>query len=128
MMRRNFSILWSLILAIVFISGCSTNDLDPDSSSVTTANIQIYNENNLIKEENVEIDEQSVLLDVLQREFEVEVTEDGFITSIEGYDQNKEKSKYWLYTVNDEMPSVGVNDYIIQDQDQIVLELKVITE
>lgn len=65
-----------------------------------------------------EVEAGSVLLDIMKENFDIEET-DGFITSINGEEQDTEAGKYWLYDVNGEMGMVGANEYKVQEGDLI---------
>lgn len=67
---------------------------------------------------STEVEEGSLLLDVMKENFEIEET-DGFITSINGHAQDDEAGKYWLFDVNGEMGMVGANQYEVQEGDLI---------
>jgi hypothetical protein len=48
----------------------------------------------------------------------------GFVTSINGVDQDTTANKYWIYEVNGEMVQVGAGDYRVQDGDEITWKLE----
>ncbi|MER2181774.1 MAG: DUF4430 domain-containing protein, partial [Desemzia incerta] len=66
----------------------------------------------------VDVQEGQNVLDVLKENYEV-VEEGGLVSSIEGYEQVEKESKYWLYSVNDEQPTVGASDYILEEGDEV---------
>lgn len=67
---------------------------------------------------DVEVQEGQSVLEALKENYEV-VEEGGLVSSIEGHEQIEKESKYWLYTVNDEQPTVGANDYILEEGDEV---------
>lgn len=66
----------------------------------------------------VDVQEGQNVLDALKENYEV-VEEGGLVSSIGGYEQIEKESKYWLYTVNDEQPTVGASDYILEEGDEV---------
>ncbi|MCA9766717.1 MAG: DUF4430 domain-containing protein [Carnobacterium sp.] len=69
-------------------------------------------------EKSLKVEEGTTLLDAMNAEYEVEET-DGFITAINGIEQDKSKNKWWLYSINGEDGAVGASDYEIKENDQI---------
>lgn len=45
-----------------------------------------------------------------------------FVTSIDGHEQGG--GKYWLYTVNGQEATVSASQYICQDNEEVIWELK----
>lgn len=66
----------------------------------------------------VKIKEGTTVLELLKEQYEV-VEKDGFIVSVEGMEQDEEAGKYWMYEVNEEEPTVGAAEYIVNDGDQV---------
>jgi hypothetical protein len=62
------------------------------------------------------------LLEIMEENYDL-IAKDGFISVIEGHEQNEKEGKYWLYTINGQEATVGAADYIIEDQDVIVWNL-----
>ncbi|WP_414838796.1 DUF4430 domain-containing protein [Carnobacterium sp. TMP28] len=62
------------------------------------------------------------LLEIMEENYDL-TAKDGFISVIEGYEQNEKEGKYWLYTINGQEATVGAADYIMEDQDVIVWNL-----
>lgn len=66
----------------------------------------------------IEVQEGQSVLEALIENYEV-VEEGGLVSSIEGHEQVEKESKYWLYTVNNEQPTVGASDYILEEGDEV---------
>ena len=66
----------------------------------------------------VKVEEETTVLELLKEQYEV-VEKDGFIVSVEGMEQDEEAGKYWMYEVNEEEPTVGAAEYIVNDGDQV---------
>lgn len=73
--------------------------------------------------EEITVPEGTYLLDAMEETYDLE-EEGGFISAIEGYEQDEDEGLYWLYYINDEMPSVGAADYELEDGDQIEWSLE----
>ena len=71
----------------------------------------------------VTADEGMYLLDVMEDTYDIEEN-DGFISSIEGYEQDEADNRYWLYYVNGESGEVGAADYAPETADQIEWRLE----
>lgn len=73
--------------------------------------------------QSLEVTENTILLDAMDEVYDLE-GEDGFITAIEGHEQDPDNNKYWLYSVNGEDAPVGAGEYELQDNDQIEWRLE----
>lgn len=69
------------------------------------------------------VEEDAVLFDVMEASFDVE-DEDGFITAINGYEQDEDANKYWLFDLNGEMAPVGAQDLVLSDGDVVDFNLE----
>lgn len=67
---------------------------------------------------DIEAESGQTLMEVMVQEYEME-DEGGFIHSIEGYEQDPDNNRWWLYEINGEQPTVGANDYEVEDGDSI---------
>jgi hypothetical protein len=71
-------------------------------------------------EKTIEI-ENATAFDILEQSFEIEYDEYAgmgkFITSVNGISSDEEN--YWIFFVNDESADVGVDNYIVQQNDLI---------
>lgn len=83
----------------------------------------IYNIDESKINKTVELSEDTSLLNAMREQYDVK-DEEGYITSIEGYEQTQEKNAYWLYEINDEFAQVGAAEYILEDGDVISWELE----
>lgn len=83
----------------------------------------IYNIDESKINKTVELSADTSLLNAMREQYDVK-DEEGYITSIEGYEQSQEKNAYWLYEINDEFAQVGAAEYILEDRDVISWELE----
>jgi len=128
-----YIILMSALL--IFIPACSTNE---DTSSQNNSDEETSQQiekvefviskdkgEEIVEEKDVEIKKDDILLDVLEENFDVETDEDGsFITEIEGIKAENGEQKAWIYSVNDEMGTVGADEYKLQPDDKVELDFQ----
>ena len=125
MKKRLLSIFLLLAVAITFV-GCKDNSNTDSTTSgeySLEATIELIEDGESFKKETLNFNEGEKLLDVMKRNLEVE-EKDGFITSIEGHNQDEDSNKYWLYTVNGEMAEVGANQFELHDKDEVIFTLE----
>ncbi|MGO4937634.1 DUF4430 domain-containing protein [Fundicoccus sp. Sow4_H7] len=92
----------------------SEADADADALAVTI-NLSVPGED-FESSKEITIEEGAMLLDIMKENFDV-VDEDGFITSIEGYEQDPDAGLYWLFDVNGEMAEVGAAELELKADD-----------
>jgi len=100
-------------------------ELDSSTTEEDTAAISIVIDGETMEElsREVTVTEESTLFDVMENNYDIEDS-DGFISSIEGYEQDAGAQRYWLYYINGEMPTVGAKEYVLQDEDHIEWKLE----
>lgn len=99
-------------------------EVEPADAEVTaTFDIVIDGEAVADLSEEVTVPEGTYLLDAMEDTYDIEA-EGGFVSTIEGYEQDDAAGRYWLYYINDEMPSVGAADYELVEGDQIEWRLE----
>lgn len=123
----------SIFVVIGLLIGCApdenNNGNTPNESQVEENEEMIVikiskdKEAETIKEKELPIKEGAILLDVMKENFEVE-EDGGFITSIEGVEQEEDEQKYWLYFINGEAASIGAGDYELTAGDEITFDLQ----
>jgi len=102
----------------------ATEEAETNSEEVTV-NFDIVIDGEAVADlsQEVTVSEGTYLLDAMHNTYDVE-EEGGFISAIEGYEQDDNAGRYWLYYINDEMPSVGAAKYELQEGDQIEWRLE----
>nr|MBO0489046.1 DUF4430 domain-containing protein [Enterococcus sp. DIV1094] len=113
---------------LLFISGCAdqtSKPTDQQTSSLVrdeqaTITLQEDGEDKLIKKVIFKTGQN--LLAVLEENFTVE--EDmGFITSINGHQQNEKEKKYWMFSVDGKNTRVGAKETILKDEQTVIFNL-----
>lgn len=129
-------IIGTSLFAILF-AGCGNNeekngqeDLESgDSQGLITVEFKFNIDDDVDKvdedkiNKTVELSSGKSLLAAMKEQYEV-IEDEGYITSIEGYEQSQEENIYWLYEINDEFAQVGAADYTLEDGDVISWELE----
>lgn len=143
-MKKIYTVLLAFIFALVVLSGCAATEQNTEEQSTQTEEngtpteqtseseqeeaititISENNQEEIVAEEEVPVEEGEILYDVMEENFDIEATEEGFITSIEGISQNEEEGKYWMYYVNGEMAEVGAQDYELEPGDEVTFDLQ----
>lgn len=140
-----FKKLFLLLSTGLILVGCSTDTADApeetetpavedvDNSDATTseeeevtANIDILIDGEHLADlsKEISVPEGTYLLDVMEAEYDIVDEGAGFISSIDGNEQDMTAERYWLFYVNDEMTSVGAADYEIEEGDAIEWRLE----
>lgn len=99
--------------------------VESDQSQEVVINVTVSVDGEVIDdgEKEIEVEEGQKLLELMEANFEVEQT-DGFISSINGYEQDEDSGKYWLYDVNGKMAEVGAQELELSDGDHIEWKLE----
>lgn len=116
------SIFVTLLVLGLWYSGLASNnpttaDLDKEIQLTLVADSEI------IADDALDVTDDSTLLDIMSQHYDLIVTDDGFIESIEGIYQIPEENLYWIYEVNEETVNVGAADFVPEEGDHIVWEL-----
>lgn len=122
-----------VLSSVLWLGACGTGTQDTEnaevasSSEVSTAeqttmavSFSFEEDEKTITElaKEIEVEEGQTVLEALHDNYEV--TEDGgLVTAVEGIEQDEAENKYWMYSVNDEQPTVGAAEYVLQDGDEV---------
>lgn len=69
--------------------------------------------------ERIEVEEGSTLSEVMEENFNT-VIEDGFLVSIDEFENDPSSNIFIVYDINDEMGTEPVEDLILQDGDKVL--------
>ncbi|GGK06468.1 hypothetical protein GCM10007063_31270 [Lentibacillus kapialis] len=143
-MSKWFLRIVSILMTLAVITGCgaggeeqsesnnnhtqtSTNEnadgeLGEDEIRIT---ISKDNGSEYIAEKEIEIKEDAILMDVMQKNFYVKTKDNGqFITSIERVSADEDEQKAWMFEVNGEMANVGAAEYELSPGDKVIFDLQ----
>lgn len=139
MEKRSLRKLFVLLSVGVVLAGCATDQADEtqeteqtveevnqaEELAEVTANIDVLIDGEQVADlsKEVTVPEGTYLMDVMHEEYDV-VDEGGFLSAIEGYEQDVDAERYWMYYINDEMPSVGAAEYELEEGDTIEWRLE----
>lgn len=103
----------------------SVEDVEGGETEEITAQVAVFveGEEQVDLTQSFEVFEGTVLSEIMIENYEV-VEENGFVESLEGFEQNPEEDMYWMYYVNGEAADVGMNDYVLQDNDEVEWRLE----
>ncbi|MBR7927783.1 DUF4430 domain-containing protein [Aerococcaceae bacterium zg-ZUI334] len=136
-----------LLAAMMILAGCQTNSQNTTTTTVmteTTTEVTTTQATTLTTQTtsdekaqasitiNITVDGEPIenspftlnvndgdtLLDVMKAQLDI-VEKDGFISSINGHEQNAQENKWWLFDYNGQMSEVGAADVKLKDGDQI---------
>ncbi|WP_232824039.1 MULTISPECIES: DUF4430 domain-containing protein [Paraliobacillus] len=125
-MKNHVKLIMAFLLSTLILFGCGQTETPDETTNVEeqeqVVNITISTDNGeeVISSETIEIEENEILMDVLEENYEIEDA-DGFITSIDGVEQSDDK--YWLYEVNGEQANVGASEYELSSGDEVIFDL-----
>lgn len=124
-------IYWFSLVACVllFMTGCTTigSSKEENQQSKTEQKQQIVTV--IIQEDSKQLSKKSIpfkkgetLLTILKENFTLE-EEQGFITSIDGHAQDKQKQKYWTFTIDGKSATKGAKEIKLKQNQLIVFDL-----
>ncbi|ALV21750.1 DUF4430 domain-containing protein [Carnobacterium antarcticum] len=107
-------------------SSVASSEMTATSSAVETVavsiNVQEAGEDLPDANKEIKAEAGETLLEAMEKNYDI-TEKEGFISAVEGHEQDDKAGKYWLYTVNGEQAAVGAADYILEDGDTIVWNL-----
>jgi len=122
-MKRTIQAVLILLISGLFIVGCGQEESGTDTAEMidVSVTISVDNGEEIIAEDSFEVEDGTILLDLLEESYQIEKMESGFITMIEGVEQDNER--YWLYQVNGEDGLVGAAEFELSPEDDVVFDL-----
>lgn len=139
MEKKLFGRLTTLLFSGVLLVGCGkrTAEKPAETDGTETENVETVTEEKVVTvaiyvdgesvddlEKEIAIEEEESVLDIMDEYYDIDGAEEGFITAIEGYEQDDAEGLYWMYYVNEEMAPVGAADYIPEEADVIEWKLE----
>lgn len=130
---KNFKKLLTLGLtlgALTLLGACQNQDTKTETSQSSTtevakieATLVIQEDGKDIATKEVKVKEGTTVYDAMADVFEV-VDDKGFITSIDGHQQDEKAGKYWMYDVNGEMAPKGAKETVLAKGDKVEFNLQ----
>lgn len=118
---KKFLKLLVLALSLMLLVACGNSRADKSkttaSSSSGTVRLIVKEDTNTI-DEKVSFKKGDTVMAVLKANYKVK-EKDGFITSIDGVSQDKEKGLYWMFKVNDKMAPKAADKIKVKKNDKI---------
>jgi len=113
-----------VILALVLNSLFSDDATAPvTSGDMNDVTIVIYAEEEEVANESFEVENDTTLMEIMEDNFEMSVSDEGFVEAIEGYEQNPDEGLYWVFEANDEMVEESAEDFVPEDGDVVMWNL-----
>ncbi|HEP1461977.1 TPA: DUF4430 domain-containing protein [Streptococcus pyogenes] len=119
-MNKRFKTGFLALVAMLLVA-CSQGTKQTQTLSVPKADHHVRL---VVKEDTNTIDEKvsfgkgDTVLEILKDNYEVK-EKDGFITAIDGIEQDTKANKYWLFKVNGKMADKGADQITVKDGDSI---------
>lgn len=138
-MKKQILILLILSSIACILAACSNNEQENVNTVVSTnetgdsenvaknavrITISMEDGAQFLNEQEIEIEEGSNLLEVLQETFFVEINEDREITSIERMHVDEEEGTTWNLYVNDKYTDIPAKDYHLNGGEKIIFDLE----
>lgn len=111
-----------LLVALAAAGLQHQNDTPETGETQISVSLSLDKPGQTFKQE-IDIDVNSTVFDALNQTYSVEHTEYDFgyfVTSIDGLQQNDTHS--WLYYVNNESATTAVNNYMLEDGDNVTFQ------
>lgn len=139
MEKKLFGRLATLLFSGVLLVGCGNQATDASTEAGATdtesvevvaeekvVTVAVYVDGEFIEDlgKEVTVEEEQSVLEIMDEYYDINGADEGFISAIEGYEQDDSEGLYWLYYVNDEMAEVGAADYIPELADEIQWKLE----
>ncbi|MDZ7834041.1 MAG: DUF4430 domain-containing protein [Alkalibacterium sp.] len=127
-MKKKSNIVMSVVialLALAIILWVSNQDSPSGSSAedMKEVTVMIYAEDEELANDTLEVAEDMTLLEIMEDNYEMAVSDEGFVESIEGAEQSVENNLYWVFEANEEMVNESAEDFVPEDGDTVIWEL-----
>ncbi|CQR46726.1 hypothetical protein BN1058_00999 [Paraliobacillus sp. PM-2] len=121
---KKFNWIFLLLTLSMFIVGCQANDQTSNTNGTVTITISENKQEEIIATKEIELNDETNLMTLMEENFDIVVEGDGFITAIEGEEQVPDNNLYWMYTVNGEQANVGASDFELSPNDKVNFDLQ----
>lgn len=120
-------IVLSLLLStfIMVGTGCTsqtdttqTETSQSQKQTEKTVTLTLIEDEKEISSSEVSVSEDQTVLEILKENFDVK-EDGGFVTEIDGKEQDAKANKYWMYYINDKEADKGADSMTVSDKDVI---------
>jgi hypothetical protein len=119
MHKTKFLLSFFVLFFVIQVSSYPVLANEIAESEAKTATISIVSfTNELIVAKEVQFNENESLLDVMKREFNIEL-QDGLIVSIEGHESIPDQNVHWALFVNGDVQTIAADEISLQSSDFI---------
>ncbi|OJF95942.1 DUF4430 domain-containing protein [Alkalibacterium sp. 20] len=127
-MKKKTNILLTVavaLLALAIILWVSGRDTDSQTTSEETneVTVMIYANDEELANDTLDVSADTTLMEIMEENYELSVTDEGFIEAIEGVEQSIEDNEFWVFEANEEMVTESAEDFVPEDGDTILWEL-----
>jgi len=127
-MKKKSNILVTIavaLLALAVILYVSDRDMNQIFTSEDTkeVTVMIYADDEELANDTLEVTDDMTLMAIMEDNYDLTVSDIGFVESIEGVEQSEDDGLFWVYEANEEMVNESAEDFIPEDGDTILWEL-----
>lgn len=127
MNRKLHYLFGTAIVVVLLVVGLWTQDLASNTPTTVDQDqevqVVIIAQGEEVNTDTLMVAADTTLMELMQQHYDLIVTADGFVESIEGIEQEPEKNLYWVYEVNEEQVTEGAETFIPEENDTIIWEL-----
>lgn len=127
MNRKLHYLFGTAIVVVLLVVGLWTQDLASNTPTTVDQDqevqVVIIAQGEEVNTDTLMVAADTTLMELMQQHYDLIVTADGLVESIEGIEQEPEKNLYWVYEVNEEQVTEGAETFIPEENDTIIWEL-----
>lgn len=118
-------IITAVVLVVVglVLVGVFSNDTGETSDADKEITVVIKTADEELANEVLGVSSDDTLMEIMNVHFDMGISDEGFVESIEGVDQNPDEGLFWVFEVNDEMVTVSAEEFVPEEQDTVTWEL-----
>lgn len=121
-MKKRCLPLFLALFGLMLAACGNTVDSIEETQEEVVVTITLKEDGKEFDSKEIHITGEETLFNTMQDNYDIK-DQNGFITAIEGKEQDEQKNKYWLFTINDEAVNKGAKDVKLQTDDQVVFDL-----
>lgn len=118
---KKFTLVAVLSLGLLTACAPKEEEVKVEENTIQTT-VSVVADGKEVAEKVLVIPEGETLQETMVENFDV-VEADGFITTIEGVEQDAAENKFWVFEVDEAQVNEGAETFIPEEDDSIVWEL-----